>query len=116
MKLLDDLAEQWLNEAGVLESALDERGAGLYRHHAAELKEALREVGNEVLTLEQAAIASGYSESRLGHMIADGTLPQAGEKGRPRIRRKDLPSKPKKPEQLHSDIGREIAEVVGNIT
>ena len=83
MKPLSDLADRWLSAADTLESAFDERGASLYRHLAAELQEALRESADEVLTLQEASAESGYSESRLRHLIADGELPQAGERGRP---------------------------------
>ena len=114
MTALETLAERWLSAAGTLEAALDERGASLFRLHATELQEALRESGDEVLTLQRAAAESGYSESRLRHLIADGTIPQAGERGRPRIRRGDLPSKRPKANQATSKS--EVDAILRNIS
>ena len=114
MKALDSLVERWLYAAGTLEDAFDERGAVLYRHLAAELQEALRESDGELLTLSQAASESGYSESRIRHLVSDGTIPQAGERGRPRIRRGDLPSKPTKTST--SDLDNEVASIVRNLS
>ena len=116
MRALDSLAECWLSTAETLEGAFDERGAALYRRHAAELQEALREAADEVLTLSEASSESGYSESRLRHLIADGTIPQAGERGRPRVRRGDLPQKPQKNGQSTTDIEREANAVLGHIS
>jgi len=116
MKPVDALAERWLSVAEVLEGVLDERGASLFRLHAAELREAIREAGEEVLTLAQAAKESGYSASRLRHLIAAGDLPQAGERGRPRIRRGDLPTKPKKVSETTTDVEREADDILRNIS
>jgi len=71
----------------------DERTAHVCRLHAAELEEAIRTAEDEALTLTHAARESGYSSDHLRHLVADGTIPNAGEKGRPRIRRGDLPMK-----------------------
>ncbi len=116
MRALDSLAGRWLSTADTLEGAFDERGAALYRHFAAELKEALRETADEVLTLSEAASESGYSTSRLRHMLASGDLPQAGVKGKPRVRRGDLPSKPQKHGQPTTDIEQEANAVLGHIS
>ncbi|MHB1863402.1 MAG: hypothetical protein ACYCVL_10570 [Gemmatimonadaceae bacterium] len=59
-----------------------------------ELEDVLRGADEEPLTLEQAANESGYSADHLRKCVADGTVPNAGAKGRPRIRRADLPRKP----------------------
>lgn len=61
---------------------------------AGQLEEALREHESEVLTLSQAAAESGYSKRRLRELVAEGKLENRGEKGRPRILRRDLPLKP----------------------
>ena len=116
MTQLETLAARWLSDADVLEGALDERGAALYRRHAAELQEALRQAADEVLTLTQASSESGYSESRLRHLIADGSLPQAGERGRPRVRRGDLPQKPQKPDAPRCELDGAAASIVKNIS
>jgi len=94
MRTLESLAQTWLEEAETLERYRDERGAELCRLHARELQEAMRNGLDEVYTLSKAAELSGYSEDHLRHLVADGTIPNAGRKGAPRIRRADLPVKP----------------------
>lgn len=47
----------------------------------------------EALTLEAAERESGYGYSALQKMVADGRLENVGVKGRPRVRRCDLPKK-----------------------
>ncbi len=116
MRVLEALAERWLSHADVLEGALDERGADLFRLHATELKEALRESEGETLTLAQAAAESGYSESRLRHLVSSGAIPQAGERGRPRVRRGDLPSKPQKADASTTDLDNEVASIVEHLS
>jgi hypothetical protein len=49
------------------------------------------------LSLAQAAQESGYSVDRLQKLVAAGTIPNAGRKGKPAIRRSDLPRKPAAP-------------------
>lgn len=68
--------------------------ARVYEIVARELDEALRVHGDTPLTLAEAARESGYSEDHLRHLVAEGKIPNAGQKGRPRIRRRDLPRKP----------------------
>ena len=48
----------------------------------------------EMLTLAEAAETSGYAYSSLERMVRRGELPNAGAKGNPRIRRRDLPRRP----------------------
>jgi hypothetical protein len=94
MRLLRALAGRWRTEAETLERYGDDRGATVARLHADELEQAAADLADEALTLTEAADESGYSERRLREMLSDGTLPQAGRKGAPRIRRGDLPRKP----------------------
>lgn len=68
---------------------------GIARESAAELDAALRGAADTELTLDQAASESGYSKRRLRELIASEDLPNAGRKGAPRIRRRDLPRKPR---------------------
>jgi hypothetical protein len=46
------------------------------------------------LSLAEAARISGYSRDHLARLIRSGSIPNAGAKNRPRIRRKDVPRKP----------------------
>ena len=87
-----ELAARWREDAELLRrygSPL----ADVALRHADELEAALRTVADDALDLATAARESGYSASRLRHMVAAGTLANAGRKGAPRIRRGDLPRK-----------------------
>ncbi|MDB4916297.1 MAG: hypothetical protein JWM95_3941 [Gemmatimonadetes bacterium] len=48
----------------------------------------------EELTLREAALLSGYSVDHLQRLVSSGQLENVGRKGRPRVRRGDLPVKP----------------------
>lgn len=61
---------------------------------AEDLTAELRELLHEELTIADAADESGYSEDHLRRLVREGTLPNAGENGAPRIRRRNLPRKP----------------------
>jgi hypothetical protein len=69
----------------------------------------------EILTLAEAAQESGYSGDHLRHLIADGTLDNAGRKGSPRIRRGDLPVKPGHRHQGPTDAEDVAREIIGRI-
>ena len=93
MTALLALAARWLGESERLDALGCTEAAQTSRQLALELQEAVRAAEDEELTLSEAARVSGYSERRLRELIADGAIPNAGEKGRPRIRREDLPRK-----------------------
>ncbi len=90
-----DLVARWREEAANYgrDDALV-RGDRLLRRVAAELETWWRERELEELTLEQAAELGGYSYSALEKGVRTGRIPNAGESGRPRIRRGDVPRKP----------------------
>ena len=76
MDRLRDLAARWKTEADTLERRYaDERAARLFRLHAVELEEAIREAEAEVLTLQEASAESGFSADHLGRLLRDGKLP-----------------------------------------
>lgn len=91
---LQRLADRWRDEAEKFRSYGAEQLACSCEKHAEELEERLREWRLELLTVDQAADESGYSADHLYDLVASGTIPNAGEKGAPRIRRCDLPRKP----------------------
>lgn len=93
MTVPDRLPDSWRDRADELERYAPPAAAA-FREAADELEEALRLAAEESLTLQEAADESGYSTRRLRELLADGTIPQAGRKGAPRIRRGDLPIKP----------------------
>lgn len=92
--MLGDLVSRWTDEATALDRWGDARGAAILRQCATELDIAAREHGEEKLTIAQAVEESGYSADHLRALVADGSIPNAGRKGSPKIRRRDLPVKP----------------------
>ncbi len=87
------LAARWREEAELYRRRSLESQAGMAESFAADLETALREWNLEALSLDAAADESDYSYSALQKKVASGEIPNAGNKGSPRIRRCDLPRK-----------------------
>ena len=90
---LDALAVRWRNDALLLRRRGAEPQAVTLEACAEDLEQSLQESALEALPLSQAARESGYSYSALEKGIRSGRILNAGEPGRPRIRRCDLPRK-----------------------
>ena len=87
-----ELPEKWRAEA----DAYEHDGvpyAKLLRRVADELEHALTEWGLEALPPARAGAYSGYSQSQLRRLAAEGKIRNVGGKGRPRYVRADLPRK-----------------------
>ena len=93
---LAQLASAWRERAEELRSLAAEGQARAFERAAQDLADALAREREAVLTLEQAAQESGYSADHLRHLVAEGTVPNAGRHGAPRVRRGDLPTRPGK--------------------
>ena len=93
MSAMTDLLSRWRSEAETVERCGHESTGKLLRRLAVEVDEALRDDQDETLTLAEAALESSYSTEHLRKMVAAETIPNAGGKGRPRIRRRDVPLK-----------------------
>ena len=91
MSAMHDLIARWCSEAATVERCGHESTGKLIRRLAIEVDEALRDDQDEILTLAEAALESSYSTEHLRKMVAAETIPNAGQKGRPRIRRSDVP-------------------------
>lgn len=85
------LSAEWRSRADVLEAHGATQAATTLRVAAGELDAAAQADADTTLTLTEAAAESGYSTRRLRELLSDGTVPQAGRTGAPRIRRADLP-------------------------
>jgi len=79
----------WLSQMGGAANA-----ATLIDAMLTEVRTLLKSKDDEVLSLSQASIESGYSTDHLGRLIRNGTIPNAGRRGSPRLRRSDLPVRP----------------------
>ena len=118
MKALEGLATGWLEEAETLDRFRDTRGAEVTRMLAGELRAAIALHEAEVLSLAGAARESGYSKDHLRHLVAEGTIHNAGKPGNPGIRRSDLPVKPGGGKEARGggfDASEEARKVAGRI-
>lgn len=91
---ITEIAERWRREADSYERDVAlVSGDAVLRRVADELEAAWREWELEELSVAQAANESGYTISAIEKQLRWGRIPNAGEAGRPRIRRSDLPRK-----------------------
>ena len=94
-------------------------GQRLISEMLADVESAFRTEEAELLNLKEAAEVSGLSADHLGRLIRTGRLPNLGQRHRPRVRRGDLPQKPRglRPEPASPFLRnsrRQIAESVVN--
>jgi hypothetical protein len=113
MRLLHPFVEKLRQEAAEIERRgpvlMD--GATVLRSIADELELFECAKSLESLSLRDAAAESGYSESHLSRLLAEGKLANAGKKGAPRIRRQDLGKKPQRPDGVEPDL---VSRVLGS--
>ena len=87
---LEALAGRWRDEARRYGTDGLPASAAVLERVAGELEAAARDWLTEPLTVKDAAGELGVSESSVYRWLAQGRLPNAGTKYRPRIRRCDL--------------------------
>lgn len=85
-----DLPARWRSKAEGLRP-FAEPVARAFEDAADDLEHALQAEADELLTLAQAAEASGYSTDYLGRLLRSGRLHNAGRQHAPRVRRSELP-------------------------
>ena len=95
--MLDDLAARWREQAEGYARDGATGQAAVLRRVADELEEGRRAWCEAELSLAEAAEESGYSTDRLRELVAEGRLPAAGASGALRVRRADLPRRPRRP-------------------
>jgi len=87
--------ERWTEEADLQRRRYLEEGRA---HHIMsmiqDMEEALEAQHEEVLSLDEAADESGYTEGHLKRLIREGRIPNAGSDADPAILRRYLPRKP----------------------
>ena len=91
---VEQLVSRWREDAVVLRRRGATSRADLLELCVAELEQARRDTEAELITVSDAAVESGYSEAHIRRMIADGSVPNMGRPGAPRVCRGDLPRKP----------------------
>jgi len=105
----------WLAQADTI-APFNAGAAVAFRQCAAELEADVRAAATEVLTLEQAAAESGMHRDSLRHLVSAGRIPNAGRRGAPRIRRADLPRKPKMQSVTGYDPQRDALAIAARAT
>ena len=91
---LHALLEAWERRAQDL-GPYSPPAATALRACARELEEALRSRDGAVLTLAQASAESGYSVDHLGRLLREGSIPNAGRRGAPRLQFGSVPRRSK---------------------
>ncbi len=93
--LTPELAAAWRARAADL-AEFSRGSAAAFRRCADELEASLQVAALDDLTLAEAAQQSGYSVDHLARLVREGRIPNAGRRGKPMIRRSDLPVRPRK--------------------
>jgi hypothetical protein len=109
------LPAHWRERAAELERFAP-AASQAFRDAADQLDEALEGAEGSV-TLREASRCGGYSIDALQRMVAAGRIENAGRKGRPRIRVRDVPKKPGYIEYLqnsHKRLNLRPTEVVAS--
>ena len=97
------LLSQWRSRASDLERYAPV-AAQAFRDAADELAEALNGA-EETVSLKEAGMLGGYPVDSLQRMVACGRIQNVGRKGKPRIRRAEVPVKPGHTAALRADSG-----------
>lgn len=87
------LLTRWRETAATLRSEGYTQGADMTERRATELEDCLTALDAETLSVSQAASESGYSAEHVRRMLSENPTLNAGRKGKPLIRRSDLPRK-----------------------
>ena len=92
--LFIDAATSWRARAADLRRWAAADGAARALEAAAEdVEEIVRRLDDEVLSMKDAALESGYSEEHIRRTLRQQPDLNAGRRGKPSIRRSDLPRK-----------------------
>lgn len=91
--VLASLPADWREQAATLRDVGAEPNAKTLEWAAMQLENALRTAADSLLSLQEAAGESGYAVDTLRHKIAANSIPNAGRKHAPLIRRGDLPKR-----------------------
>ena len=95
MLTLAELRERWnARRAVYVEGGAAVDGVKLADLVLAELDALDATIHTESVTLKEASLIGGYSADHLQRLVASGQLENVGRKGKPRLRRCDVPRKP----------------------
>ena len=111
------LLSHWRSRASDLERYAP-AAAQAFRDAADELAEAL-DGAEETVSLNEASMLGGYPVDSLQRMVRCGRIQNCGRKGKPRIRRADVPVKPGHGAFLQGESGGrhiDVSAVVASVT
>lgn len=105
MQNLKQLAEKWKEDACRLRMLEANGQAAALELAATELEAEIAKSESELLTITQAAATCGYTEEHLRRLVREGELPaeRNGTRGKIKVRRGDLPNKPRRDGRPSSD-------------
>lgn len=86
-----ELPSAWLEEAVRMERYGASAQARVLKECANDLERAMKAVADRLLSLSEAADASGYSADHLGRLVRQGRIPNVGRRNKPLVREGDLP-------------------------
>lgn len=108
---IEELCQEWRAQAEWCEGRGLEGAARMLEACARDLEQRYRGWLDEALTLEEAAAESGYAYDTIQRQVASGELGNAGEKGSPRVLRRDLPRRAPRTRPRHLRLeGEEMVE------
>lgn len=99
-----DLLTLWRLKADATRNMGFEAVARAYEECSKHLRALHHRQREHPLTVEEASEDSGYSRDHLYRLVQEGTIPNVGENGQVRVRRMDLPRKPRHAGWETSDI------------
>jgi hypothetical protein len=108
------LVSRWREEAQILRRYGDANQAVLLEECASQIEAAWCEYLLEELSVEEAALESGYSLDRLRALVRQGEIPdrrQSGTQSKLRIRRGDLPRRP----GLTRTASTQVSDIAGTL-
>jgi hypothetical protein len=112
------LSSQWRSRASDLER-YSPSAAQAFRDAADELEKVLQN-DEETVSLKEASALGGYSGDALQRMVSRGRIRNCGRKGKPRIRRAEVPVKPGHGRFLLTESGGRhidaVSAVVASVT
>ncbi|HVX40448.1 MAG TPA: hypothetical protein VHB25_12825 [Gemmatimonadaceae bacterium] len=94
---VEELRERWLTrreEFARLAAHVD--GARIVDEFVADLQTLEHDEADKLLSLSQASQLSGYTSEHIARLVRQGSVINYGRKGKPLVRRGDLPQKPKR--------------------
>ncbi len=112
----DALAELRSKATELRESFGSNAAARALEWAASRIELALSRSENELLSLEEAAVRSGYSTEHLARLIRVGRIPDSrphGSKGRIHIRLSDLPMRLPRAHNPHADVHELASRLFG---